>query len=256
MTYANDDTPIGIGHNHPPPDELTPFEVAAKAVHDIYDETVLWLDGQKITTQLLADGVANLLGEIRKAEALADATRKAEKAPLDAAIAEVQARYAPLIGNTKSGGKGLTLVAMDACRKALQPFLDAEDQRLRDEAQAKREAAIEAAAAAEAALRAAAPDNLAERGAAEALYSRSQRAQTAANTAAHATAKAGSIGRSTALRRTYEVSIDNAVEAARWGWAAHRDEMLAFLLSLAERDQRAGARELPGFTIVERKVAV
>jgi hypothetical protein len=150
MTYANDDTPIGIGHNHPPPDELTPFEVAAKAVHDIYDETVLWLDGQKITTQLLADGVANLLGEIRKAEALADATRKAEKAPLDAAIAEVQARYAPLIGNTKSGGKGLTLVAMDACRKALQPFLDAEDQRLRDEAQAKREAAIEAAAAAEA----------------------------------------------------------------------------------------------------------
>jgi hypothetical protein len=255
MTYANDDAPIGIGHNGPPPDAPTPFDVAAKAVHDIYDETVLWLDGQKITTKELADGVANLLGEIRKAEQLADATRKLEKAPLDAAIAEIQARYAPLIGNTKSG-KGLTLVAMDACRKALQPWLDAEDQRLRDEAQAKREAAIEAAAAAEAALREAAPDNLAERGAAEALYSQSQRAQTAANVASRATAKAGSVGRATALRRTYVVSIDNAVEAARWGWASHRDEMLAFLLALAERDQRAGAQSIPGFVIVEQKVAV
>ena len=62
-----------IGDNAPPP---SPFEIAEKAVNDIYDEVVLWLDGKPIDSQELADGVGNLLAEIRKAEKLADDTRR------------------------------------------------------------------------------------------------------------------------------------------------------------------------------------
>ena len=250
---ANDNPRAVIGGNQPP--EPTPFELAAAAVDDIYDETVLWLDGQQITTQRLADGVANLLGEIRKAHKFADDTRKGEKAPLDEAIAEIQARYQPLIGDTKAG-RGKTLLAADACKAALQPFLDAEDKRLREEARAKREEADRAAAEAAAAMRSAAAENLAEREAAEALYTASQRAATAANAAARQTAKAGSIGKASSLRTTYEVTITDEVEAARSYWASHRDEVLAFLVSLAERDVRAGKRSIAGFAIVERRVAV
>jgi hypothetical protein len=253
---VNDNPRAVIGGNHPPePVETTPFDVAAKAVDDIYSETTLWLDGQVINTQPLADGVANLLGEIRKAHKLADDARKAEKAVHEAAIAEVQARYAPLIGDTKAG-RGKTILAAEACKAALQPWLDAEDKRLREEARVKREAADRAAAEAAAAMQGAAADNLAEREAAEALYTQAQKATTAANVASRQTAKAGSFGRAAGLRTTYTVSIADEVMAARTYWASSRDEVLAFLVSLAERDVRAGKRAIDGFTITEQKVAV
>jgi hypothetical protein len=247
-----------IGGNFPP--VSTPFEIAAKAVDDIYDETVLWLDGQVIDSQKLADGVANLLTEIRKAEQLADETRKAEKKPLDEAIAEIQARYAPLIGNTKAG-TGKTVLAAAACKTALQPWLTAEDRRLRDEAAAARAEADRLRHAAAEALQAAARSeaqapNLTERAAADTLYHAAQRAGIAANAAGRQTAKAGSFGRSTHMRTSYTVAVDDEVAAARTYWASHRADVLTFLVGLAERDVRAGARAIAGFTITEQKVAV
>ena len=243
--------PIGIGHNSPPPDEPTPFEVARKAVEDIYSETILWLDGHKIDSQELADGVANLLATIRAAERLADATRKTEREPFDEAIKEVQARYAPLIGDTKAT-RGKTVLAAEACKAALQPWLVTEDARLRAEAQAKREEADRQLREAEEALRASDAQNLAEREAADAKWSAARRAQTAANVANRQTATAGgSFGRAAGLRTVWVAEIDDPVTAARTVWTEARAEMLTFLQGWADRQVRAGRRKIPGFRITE-----
>lgn len=244
---------VVIGSNMPP---LSPFEAAEKAVNDIYDETVLWLDGKTIDSQALADGVANLLAEIRKAEKKADDARVAEKTPLDEAIKEIQLRYAPLIADTKAV-KGKTVLASAACKDALQPWLDAEDHRIREEARIAREEADRQRREAEEALRASEAANLAERAAAEELLAAAKKADAAANTAERQTAKAGgAFGRSASLRTVWTAAITDEVVAARTVWAQARPEMIEFILGWAERQVRLGRRELPGFEITETKVAV
>lgn len=247
---------VGLGHNNPPPDEPSPFEVARKAVDDIYSECMLWLDGHPVNSQELADGVGNLLAEIRKAEKLADDTRIAEKTPLDEAIKEIQARYAPLISDTKTI-KGKTVLAAAACKQALQPWLDAEDRRIRKEARLAREEADRQRREAEEALRASEAANLAERAAAEELLIAAKKAETVANVASRQTAKAGgTFGRSIALRTTYVPTLTDSVAAARHYWTVARKDIEDCLVSLAERDVRLGRREIPGFEIVETKVTV
>ena len=246
----------GLGHNNPPPDAPTPYELAAKAISDIYEETMLWLDGHEIDCKEMADGIGNLLAEIRKAEKLADDARKAEKEPHDKAIKEIQDRYNALIGDTKTV-KGKTVLAAEACKAALQPWLLAEDRRLKEEARLAREEADRQRRAAEEALRASEAANLAEREAAEALLRDARRAETAANAATRQTATAGgAFGRAAGLRTVWVVTIDDPVEAARTCWGEAREEMLGFLQEWGDRQVRLGRRSIPGFTITEQKVAV
>lgn len=251
MTEAENPHAV-IGHNMPP---MSPFEIAEKAVNDIYGECMLWLDGKTIDTKDLADGVGNLLTEIRKAEKLADDTRKAEKAELDERVKEIQARYNPLIGDTKTV-KGKTVLAATACKAALQPWLEAEAARVAEEARIAREEAERQRQEAEAALRESDANNLAERAAAEELLAAAKKADAAANKAERQTATAGgNFGRAIGLRTTYAVEISDPPAAARHYWKEARDDMMAFLVTLAERDVRMGTRTIPGFTITETKVA-
>lgn len=244
-----------LGGNSPPPDP-TPYDIARKAVEDIYQETVLWLDGHAIDSKEMADGVGNLLAGIRKAEKLADEARKAENKPFDDGKAEVQARYAALIGDTKTT-KGKTVLAAEACKAALQPWLLAEDRRLAEEARVAREEADRRRREAEAALRASDATNLAAREAAEGLLSQAKRADIAANVAHRQTATAGgAFGRSAGLRTTWTVTIDDPVVAARTCWTEAREEMLEFLQAWAVRQARAGRHSIPGFAIAEQRVAV
>jgi hypothetical protein len=245
----------GIGHNQPPIDP-TPFQIAEKAVNDIYAETTAWLDGKAIDSQEMADGIANLLAMIRKAEKLADETREAENAPFNAGKAEVQARYFPLIGDTKAG-KGKTVLAAIACKAALQPWLDAEARRIKAEAAAKREEADRQRDEAEAALRASDATDLAAREAAETLLSDARKAETAANVAGRQTATAGgTFGRSAGLRTTWRATISDEVAAAKSCWQdpAGRAAMLVFLEDWANskvRNERV--RTIPGFVIAEER---
>lgn len=244
-----------IGHNQPPPDP-TPYELAAKKVEDIYSETVLWLDGKPIDSQELADGVGNLLAKLREAEAFAEAQRVAEKKPLDEKIADIQTRYNALIGNTKAV-KGKTILAADACKKALAPWLvrvaaeqAAAALKAREEADALRQAAEDAIRASDAA-------NLAEREAAEALIRDAKKAETAANRAEHQTATAGrAMGRSISLRSYWTAVISDPAKAGRWGWTFHKPAILEFITGLAQGDVASGKREIDGFTITEEKRAV
>lgn len=235
-----------IGGNSPPP---TPYEIAQKAVEDIYSEASMWLDGATVDSQELADGIANLLAELRKARKLAEDTRKVEKKPHDDAAAEVQHRYKPLFDKAD--------LAAEACKKAVAPWLKKlADQIERKAAEARAEADRQQQAAQDA-LRAADATNLAERAKAEALVTAVKKANTVANKAERQTATAGGAhGRAMGLRTVLVTRMTDKSAAAKHYWASAREEMTDFLQGLAERDVRAGKREIPGFTVEVEQRAV
>lgn len=242
-----------IGHNNPP--EPTPFERVEKRINDLYDEAVQWFDGEPVTTQAVADQINELINMIRDAAAEAETLRVAEKKPLDEQIKAIQDRYNPLI----KAGSGKTARAIDAARKALEPFLKAQAAAKEAAAKLAREEAAAKAQAAQEAFRAAQGDNLAARDHAEELAAEAKRAALAAAKAAKGTATAkGGNGRATALRTIWTPTLDDLNEACRHYFSRPdtRGEFEALVLKLAAADVRAGKRSIPGFTITEDKVAI
>jgi hypothetical protein len=250
-----DDARLGIGGNMPPE---TPFELVRDKISSLYDEACLWLDGEPIATQGQADDLSNLLNMIRAAEKTAEEAREIEVKPFNDGKAEVQARYNPLIADTKTM-KGKTTLAMDACKKALAPWLakvadekEAIARKAREEADAQRQAAQEAVRAAQAAT------DLAAREAAEQQLQQAKQADAAAKRAEKDTAKSGGgVGRAVSLRTSYRpVLVDPAIAGSHYWATHHRAEIEQLFVTLAERDIRSGKREIPGFEIVEEKTAV
>lgn len=242
-----------IGHNNPP---LTPYEVVERKINDLYGESKLWLDGATVDSQQLADGLANLMAMLRQAATEADEARIAEKKPLDEKIKEIQDRYNALTGDTKSV-KGKTTLAIAACRKALQPWLDKLDAEIREKARLAREEADRQTRAAQEAIRAAEATNLAEREAAEQLIRDAKKAETIANKAEKQTATAGgAFGRSASLRTSWVARVDDPIAFGRYAWVNHRDEYETFLQGLADRLVRLGKREITGVNISEIREAV
>lgn len=241
-----------IGHNQPP--EPTPYEKARDKINDLYDEAKLWLDGAVVDSQALADGIGKLIKSLRDAVAEADAARIIENEPFDRGKAEVQARYAPLIADTKTQ-KGKAALAINACKNALAPWLDAIDRAQREAAEKLRQEAAEKTRLAQEAIRKVDAANLAEREAAEALVQDAKKADALANKVERSTATAATGGRAIGLRTTYQPELTDATAAARHYWQVERKAMEEFLIGLAERDCRAGRREIPGFTVHEKKTA-
>ena len=110
------------------------------------------IDGEPIATQGQADDVSSLMRMLGEEIALADKLRAAEKKPHDDAANAVQARWNTLIGTTKKV-TGTAVLAMDACKEALAPWLrklaaeqEAAAKAAREEADRQREAAQAAAA--------------------------------------------------------------------------------------------------------------
>tara|TARA_R110002074_G_C12558458_1_gene667663 strand:+ start:42520 stop:43272 length:753 start_codon:yes stop_codon:yes gene_type:complete len=235
-----------IGANNPP---LTPYEQSQKEINDLYDEAKQWLDGEPITTQAHADSLGLLAGMLLEAKQRAETRRKEEAKPFDDGKAEVQSRYNPLIKDKT----GKVDMARDACKKALQPFLDAEQARIDAEAKAAREAAEEAQRKAQEALRASTPDNLAEREAAEALLTESNKLQAAAKKAEGTTAKVSGTGRALSQRTRYVAEIMDPILVVRHYWKIAQPEIEAFLLSLAQQDVTAGIRNIAGVRVIEEK---
>lgn len=240
-----------IGDNNPP--EKTPFERVSERIDDLWTEAKNWLDGSKVTTEAESKAVSKLLEDFRKAEADADEARKAEAKPYDEAKAAIQEKYAPLIANTKAV-KGRTVLAVEACKKALEPWILKLAAEQKAAAEKARKEAEEKQAAAQAALAAAREANdLAQREEAEAALQEAKRADQAATraekTKAHATGGARAIG----LRTSYAPELTDGVAAARHYWATRRADMEAFLLDQARKDVAAGKREIPGFEVHEIK---
>jgi len=239
--------PPGIGHNLPP--EPTPYEIAEKAVGDIYAEARLWLDGARVESRETADGIGNLLKLIRDAKALAEEKKEIEYRPHKTAADAVVERYKPLLKRADDAAK--------ACKAALQPWLDEKDRQLRAEQERLRAEAEAKAKAAQEAIRAADAANLDAREKAEQQIAEAKEAEKIANKAAKQTALAGgTYGRSVSLRTEWVALMIDPIAAARHYWLERREEMQAFLQGLADRDVRHGKRDIPGFTITEERKVV
>ena len=231
-----------IGDNNPP----SPFEDAQEVINDLYGEAKHWLDGEPINTEELAEGVTDLLNQLRSAGKVAEELRKEEKKPHDIAAKAVQAKFKPL--------SDMVGLASDTCKTALQPWLlkkaeakAIEDARLRAEAEAAEQREREVRAAAQ-------QDDLASQEALRAAEEESAKAGAIATKAANASGgiKVGG-ARAVGLRTTYKTEIIDPVEAVRYYWKIRKPTIADFLLGMAKQDVHAGAREIPGFIITEEK---
>ena len=238
---------LGIGGNSPP--EPTPFEKASEAIEALYGEATQWLDGEAVDRPELAEGLAKLQRSLQAARKSADEARKIEAEPFDTGKAEVQTRYRPLLDKADR--------AIDACKKALAGWLAKLDQEKRKTAQEARRAADEKIRAAREAMRASTPHNLAEREAAEVLLEEAKQAEAEASRAAKDTAKVnGGIGRAVYMRTVYKPVLVDVAEAARHYWHVNQPAISDLLVSLAEKDVRAGKRSIPGFEVRTEKISV
>lgn len=239
-----------IGDNNPPPD---PFDAIAAHVEDLCTEARNWADGSAIASQAQADEVSRLIDELRKAEKAADEARIAEKKPLDDQVAAIQAKWNALTGNTKAL-KGKTVLALEACKAALRPWLEAVEAENRRRAAEAREAAQRAADEAAEALRAArATSDLEARERAEALVTDARAAESAATRAETAKAHATGGDRAMGLRSHFVPVMVDGQAAARHFWLTRRADVEAHLQRLAEEEVRGGKRQLPGFDVREER---
>lgn len=216
-------------------------------IEGLYEESKLWADGAVIETQEQADAVERLLDMIDEAYAAANASREAEKKPLDEQVAAIQAKYAPLIADNKSvtgltvRAKTALLATLTVWKNKLQAARDAETARLQAIADAKAEEARKAAHAVD-------QTDLAQTEAAEQLIRDAQTASRVATKAATNTVKG--------TRTVWDVTIADKKKATLAMLQRHPDECLAFFLQLAEGDVRLRSiRTIDGFTIKSRKVA-
>jgi len=237
-----------IGHNR------SPFELFSEKITDLYNEAKNWCDGEEIASQEQADQVQKLMRMVQAAEKEADAARIEENKPFDEGKAAVQAKYAPLIANTKSA-KGLTVLAIEACKKALAPWLlkvEAENRRKAEEARKEAEAKAEAARAAMQQRQ-----SLEDAERAEALVLEAKQAEADARRAANAKASAKGEGRAVGLRDKFTPEVTDYTAFARHVWLTHRSDMEEFLNMQAAKLIAAGVRTgIPGVTVHHERVAV
>lgn len=234
-----------VGHNNPP--EPTPFEAVKAKINDLYGEAKNWLDGEAIANQEQADSIQKLMRLIQAAEKEADEVRKEEARPHDEAKASIQERYNALIGKTKTV-TGITVLAIDACKKALAPWLlkvDEENQRkaavAHKVAEAARLAALEASQK---------RDSLEGSEQFEQAVKEARRAEDDARKAGNIKATAKGEGRAVTLRDYYRAEVTDYAEFARHVWSAHRSDLTTFLDAEAAKIVGSGARNgIPGVTV-------
>lgn len=240
-----------IGHNSA---NQSPFELSAAEVADLCLEGKNWLDGAPVSSEAEASAIAKLLDLFRQAEKRIDGRRKVEAEPHDKAKAEIQERYNLLIGNTKSV-KGSIPLAVEACKRALAPWLEAEEAKKHAEAVAARKAAEEAAERARAAFQAAPVTDLSARIEAERLAGEAKQAEALAKDADKDRAAARGGARAVTLRTVYRAEVMDRRAVLNW-FAANRPDHLAGMLQTAvEALCSAGNRTVPGVTYHEDRRA-
>lgn len=221
-----------IGHNR------SPYELATEAADLLETEAKNWLDGAEVTTQVEADAIGELIRMARKAKKDADNARKDEAKPFDDGKAEVQARYKPLLSKVE-------LVA-DACKKALTPFLAAQEAEKRAAEAKAREEAEAAQRAAQEAFQKANAANLEARQEAERLAEVAKQADIAARIAAKDNAKASGNGRAISTRTTIKPHVTDYTELMRWIFKNDRSALVGFCDEYVAGAFRAGQYEMDG----------
>ncbi len=257
LTDAEMTTIAQIGDNNPP--EPTPFEAIAQEINDLYDEAKGWLDGRPVTSQGQADGLNQLINLIGDAEKRADKLRKEEVKPFDDGKKEVQARYLPLIGQTKTI-TGKAIMAKEGAKKALAPWLEKIDAEKREKERIAAEKAEALRAEADAARAKASADDLAAREEADRLADEARKAAQKAAYAAKDKAQAVSgTGRATGLRTYHTAEITDMRKFAQWVWERRRADLDDWMTHFANRlvhDNPDTAKAIPGLVVHEERKAV
>lgn len=221
-----------IGHNR------APFDDISDTVESLYEEAGNWLDGEVAKTEGQADALTKLLTMLRAAEKDRLAAFTEEKKPHLEAGRAADAKWNPL--------KKRLARAIAGCQAALTPWRN-EQNRIKQEAADKaRLEAEEQRREAEAALRATSLADLAGR----------EEAEEKLEVAKKGAAKAKRIEKApTGLRTSYVPVLTDLMEAIKHYWSRDRDRFQDLVEELARKDVYAGKREIPGFTVEERKVA-
>lgn len=241
-----------VGHNAPP--EPTPFEQVAQRIDDLFIEGKNWLDGVPLVNQDQADAIGSIIRDMQAAAKDADELRTAEKKVHDEAAKAVQARFHPLIGDTKAG-KGKAVRVIEGCKALVSAFLAAEEGRKRAAAEALRREAEERERIARQAIQTSSVDNLDQRERAELLVQQAQAATKAADRAEKDRAVVRGGGRAISSRVRHEAVLVDPVAALRHAREAWPDDLKVWLAERAQRDMDRGVLTIPGFDAVERRTA-
>lgn len=233
-----------IGHNTPP-DAFTLF---AESIDDLLLEAANFLDGAEIENEEQEAAVASILTRLRREANAADDQRKIEKKPHDDAGKAVQAKWAPLLSRADLG--------VTTAKNALTSFLMKKDEAQRAAANAALEEARKLAEVAAQTASVANPESLADQTALRARQEAAVAADRHATRLAKARPQAKGGERAVGLRSVFTPVLSDPVAALRHYRERQPAELKVWLLEQAQRDVRAGARSIPGFTINETQVAV
>lgn len=236
--------PAHLLSNEPP----TPFDALKTHIDDLDLEARNHLDGEGIATQEQADAVSKILDDARKAKAAADEQRKIEAKPFDEGKAAVQARWKPLLERAE--------LTASVAKRALSPWLTAKEAEQRAAAQAAAQEASQQAEAAALIAQQVRPDDLAGQTTLRVKQENAAAAEKVAQrlSKARSTVKGGE--RANSLRSRWTAILADPVAALRHYRDRRPDELKLWLVEQANRDVRAGARSIPGFTIDETPVVV
>lgn len=247
FSETGNDRIVPGGNN--PPAELTPFEAISAEADDLVLEAEHWADGEPITSADIAEACTGLFEVVTNIIVRAEAIHEAEVKPINDAKNAVQAKFHPLIGDTKTGGKGRLITAKATLGELLTAWRTRENERKAAEAETARREAAAIAKQAEDAMRASS-GNLGARVDAEQLLSSAKIAdRDARRVEKAATTRTG-------LRTSFRPMMNNGGLAAEHYWKTRRADFQAFLQDCAAQDVRKGIRQIPGFDVIEEKTAI
>lgn len=228
-----------IGHNMPPA-----LDAFSMALDDVYGEAQNWLDGAAVENQAQADAIGVIMATARRIKKDADAARADEKRPHDEAGKAVQEKWRPLLTRADN--------IITAAQKPLTAFLEAEQARQREVAEAARIEALRLQREAHAA-RQASDGNLAAVEQAEALQKDADRATKVAGRAEKQKTNVAGMDRAVSLRSRQVVDVTDYRALLEHVMKTDPAPLKEWLADYA---RKALPSQLPGVAIrTERKAA-
>lgn len=227
---------------------LSPFDEISLQIDELYEEARNWADGSAIENEGQHKTVSDLEAMLAEAGKRAEALRVEEVKPLDEAKAAIQAKYHPLIGDTKAG-KGKVVLG----RAALKDLLTAWRARIAAEKAAK---AAAARAEAEEENRRALEAMRASRGDLEAREQAEEQLRHAKEAEAFAARQHKAATTGLGLRTRKVPVLRDLNLAVRHYWKQDPEAFARLVTELAEAEVRAGRAEIPGFEIITEQRAI
>lgn len=228
----------GEGHNKPP----TLFEESQADFAALLIEANNFADGEPVSTEGQALAVETLIASLKDATKKANERREEVNKPFNEGKTANQEQFNTLIGDNKSG-RGVGVLALDACKKALLPW----KQKLADELAAELKRKKEFAEAAAAELVKASENRVAGDLESETQFENAIQETKQSAIDVQRASKATNKGTTT----DWVPTLVDGPAAANHYWQTNREEIVTLLMSLAAKDIRTGKREIPGFVIKE-----